>query len=401
MRRATAHSYWIASLSLACIGGCSANGAPAVDGGTTPELDAGGCGAACAGPDAGECLGLAAACTLGSPSCCPGLGCTDAGLCQPPPNPCTGLNGEQLLPSGCGCDPTLGADAGCDPGFVCDGNLECVTDAGTPVELIAQPVGAPCDPAVSYPDGAPAPPCAQPGDGGADGGTASCIPDPSGVFLYVCAQACSANRDCPLAWQSCGSTFATGNYCGDNPCTPFPVALTQASKSFFAACPDGGGLCLPFNALVVSGSDAGAVSYGLCLQASPDAGPNATCVDPPSRSGSLCDPQQLCVLGRCRNPCNAAPNVALPDAGSCLAFEVCWPLGVQPEVAGASWAAGGCVRFCELDGGNCDAGVPQPDGGRDAGLDGGAPDAGPDAGEPTSGDGGSDGGSSSDGGDGG
>ncbi len=405
MRRAFA----ILSSAALAAGGCSATGTSATDAGTTPAEDAGGCGEACAIPDGGECLARLASCA-GSGLCCPGLRCIDGG-CQNPLNPCLGLNGEQLLPSGCGCDPTLGADAGCDPGFVCDAQLQCVVDAGVPIELIDQPVGAPCDPLVTYPDGGPAPPCAEPvrdlEDAGAFLNSVDCVADPSGTYLYVCAQACSSNRDCPLAWQSCGSAFASGGYCGDTPCTSVPASNPQ---SFFAPCPDGGGLCLPFNALVLATLGDGGVassveSYGLCLQASPDAGPNAVCSDPPNRNGLLCDAQQLCALGRCRSPCNAAPDAGLPDAGSCLAGEVCLPLGIQPAVPGAAWAAGGCVSSCELDGGECDAGVRGGDAGMDAGVDAGVdagPDGGVDAGARDGGvDGGNDGGEGSDGGDGG
>jgi hypothetical protein len=395
VRRAPAHLWLLATLAF----GCSSNGTSTADGGATPSVDAGECGEACLAPDGGECLEPKASCSAGGELCCPGFVCLDGG-CAQRPNPCS--NGEQLLPSGCGCDPTLGADAGCAAGFVCDSDLQCVADAGAPVILIAQPVGAPCDPFVSYPDGGAAPPCAQADpepDGGTDAGTAiDCVPDPSGVYLYVCAQACGTNADCPLAWQTCGSAFAASGYCGDNPCTPFPAPST---KAFFAACPDGGGLCLPFSALVSTGTSVGVESYGVCLQASPDAGPNAACAAPPSRDGALCDSQQLCVLDRCRNPCNAAPDAGLPDAGLCLASEVCWPLGVQAVVPGAYWAAGGCVEACELDGGNCDAGARGADAGSDAGIDAGldgGPDAGLDGGAP---DGGNDGGQASDGGDGG
>jgi hypothetical protein len=288
-----------------------------------------------------------------------------------------------------------------------------VVDAGT-VLLVAQPVGAPCEPLASYPDGGAAPPCAEPEaadggglDAGAAVGTVDCVPDPSGVYLYVCAQACATNQDCPLPWQTCNSAFAASGHCGDEPCTAFPATPTQEAKSYFATCADGGGLCLPFTALVSATNDAGVQldDYGLCLQAS-DAGPNSACADPPSRDGPLCDAEQLCLLGRCRTPCNAAVGVS-PDAGDCLASEVCTALGVQPVVPGALYAAGGCVNPCELDGGACDAGIDAGiDAGADAGIDAGEDagvDAGMDAGMETGTDAGEapDGGDTNDGGDGG
>jgi hypothetical protein len=236
-----------------------------------------------------------------------------------------------------------------------------------PSLLVGQAVGAPCDPLASYLDGGPAPPCAQP-DGG---GTVDCVPDPSGIYLYVCAQACSSNADCPLAWQACNSSFAAPGHCGDALCTGFPATPSEEAKGFFAACPNGAGLCLPFGVTMSASPTNQVASYGLCLQAS-DAGPNATCSDPPTRGGPLCDAAQLCVLNRCRNPCNAALGPS-PDAG-CPASEVCAPLDVQQPVPGALYAAGGCVYPCELlDGGACDAGVDA--GPKEAG-DGGERDGG-------------------------
>ncbi len=348
--------------TAAVLGACSGPAPGNGDAGDAVVTDSGCLG--CAIPDAGRsCEALFVGCTDGG-LCCPGLTC-DGARCEPAQDPCP--NGEQPLANGCGCDPTL--DAGCDPGLSCGPDLHCHPPGdGGAAPRFDQPLGAPCDPGALGPDGGPAAPCA-PLDGSVP---VDCVADPSGQALYVCEQACSADRDCPLAWQSCGAAYAAAGHCGDTPCTGFPATPAEQENDYFSPCRLVGaepGLCTPFP-VWVEGTPR-PVDHGLCIEDDPDAGLGDPCGWPPVR-GSLCGPRELCALSRCRAPCNAA----LQGGGgseSCPATQVC--VAVAPFApAGAVYLAGGCVDGCELDGG-CDAGQP---GLPDAGLDGGEPsDAGP------------------------
>jgi hypothetical protein len=356
-----------AVLAFAALASCTSGSAsPASDAGSTPPVDAGGCGEACAPPDGGGCASAGERCSREAP-CCPGNGCGDAGVCQALVNPCP--NGEQIVSNGCGCDPALGIL--CNPGFVCGPDLHCDADAGYVPLPSRQPAGAPCDPAAPALDAGPA--CETP-DGSLP---VACIADPTGLNLYVCAQSCASDADCPLAWQSCGSSFAEPGYCGDSPCTTFPTAASD--PAFFTTCKlpgDGVGLCLPFATSLEEDGTAVTLSYGLCVQAVADAGVDGPCEAPPRRGGELCDPRQVCVLGLCRSSCNASAEV-----NGCNPPDVCAPVGIQAAVAGAPVSAGGCVPACELandcDAGVRDAGAPPDAGGPDAGrADGGATDGG-------------------------
>ncbi|MHB8419532.1 MAG: hypothetical protein ACYDCL_15760 [Myxococcales bacterium] len=352
--------------AAAALAGCSSGGvSPAPDAGGSPPADSGACGALCAPPDAGECAALGGGCT--ATPCCPGGAC-DGGICTPLANPCP--DGEQILADGCGCDPELGIL--CGPGSVCGPDLHCEADAGFVPLPALQPLGAPCDPGAAYGDAGP--PCATP-DGSLP---VDCVTDPSGAELYVCEQSCGSDGDCPLAWQSCGSTFAAAGHCGDTPCTGFPAPPT--SPAFFQGCklPGGeSGLCLPFSVPVASGGVTLVSSYGLCVQAS-DAGAAAPCATPPLRGdGGLCDAEEICLLGRCRLPCDPLDGGA-PGA-VCESQQICVPAALQAPVPGAAVEAGGCVLPCEAAG-DCDAGPVDAGHLGDAGAPAGGPPDGGDGG---------------------
>ncbi len=360
------------SFLFACQGlAACASGAPvAAEPGPPPAVDAG-CGLACRPPpDAGECLPAGARCVAGG-DCCIGLAC-DGGSCLPPPSPCP--PGEQPLASGCGCDPSLapGLAGGCPAGAYCGTDLAChlPSDGGPSDVPTPAPVGAPCDPAAAGPDGGLMPACL-----GVDGGApVVCLPDPSGQSLYLCQQTCLSNADCPLPWQACP---IGGGSCAEVPCTQIPATPSEVAEALSSVCRlrDGGfGICLPFSAEAVVPSGAAATeTFGLCVQAGTGALGDA-CAEPPRRGASataLCDDGHVCWGGRCRVPCDAAPEPGdggASDAG-CGPAAACEPLLWEPLVPGARPVAGGCVPRCELDGG-CDggfgdAGSPAGDGGGD------------------------------------